>query len=90
MKKEKAKGEKYQDIKGEIQRLWGLRKVSVVPIIIGVLGSVTHKFKNFMGQIGIELEIHFVQKTTLLGTARILRRVLEYCLGTERGTFDHW
>ena len=76
--KEKEKIEKYQDIKREIQRLWSLRKVSVVPVIVGALGSVTHNFKKFMDQIGIELEIHFAQKTTLLGTARILRRVLEY------------
>ena len=76
--KEKETIEKYQDIKREIQRFWSLRKVSVVPVIVGALRSVTHNFKKFRKQIVIELEIHFVQKPTLLGTARILRRVLEY------------
>lgn len=38
--KEKGKIEKYQDIKREIQRLWSLRKVSVVPVIIGALGHI--------------------------------------------------
>ena len=76
--KEKEKIDKYQDIKREIQMLWSLRTVSVVPVIVGALGSVTHNFKKFMEQIGIELEIHFAQNTTILGTARILRRVLEY------------
>ena len=34
--------------------------------------------QKFMEQIGIELETHIAQKTKVLGTARILRRVLEY------------
>ena len=50
----------------------------MVPVIVGALGSVTHNFKRFMGQIRIELEIDFRRKTTLLGTAMILIRVLEY------------
>ena len=59
-------------------RGFGVCKVSVVTIIVGVLESVTHNFKKFMEQLGIELETHFVQKSTLLGTAKILRRVLQY------------
>ena len=46
--KEKEKIEKYQDIKREIQRLWSLRKVSVVPVIVGALGSVT-QFQEIYG-----------------------------------------
>ena len=60
--KETEKIEKYQDIKREIQMLWSLRKVPVVPDIVGALGSVTHNFKKFMEQIGIESEIHFAPK----------------------------
>ena len=38
--KEKEKVEKYQDLKKEIKRLWKLRNVEIVPVVIGVLGSV--------------------------------------------------
>ena len=48
--KETEKIENYQDIKRESQRLWSLRKVSVVPVIVGALGSVTRNFKKFYGQ----------------------------------------
>ena len=76
--KETEKITKYQDIKREIQRLWNLRKVEIVPVIVGALGSVTKNFEMYMEMIGIKLDTHTVQKTTLLGTARILRKVLEY------------
>ena len=40
--------------------------MSVVPVIIGALGSVTHNFKKSMGQIGIELEIQILQKNHII------------------------
>ena len=39
--KESEKVEKYQDLKGEIGRLWKLKIVEVVPVVIGALRSVT-------------------------------------------------
>ena len=41
--KEKEKIENYQDLKWEVKRIWKLRKVTVVPIIIGSLGTRTRK-----------------------------------------------
>jgi len=66
--KEKEKVEKYQELKREIKRLWSLRKVQVVPIVVGALGRVSKS---------IEMSVGAVQKSALLGTARILRKVLE-------------
>ena len=42
--KEKEKVEKYQDLKREIRRLWKLRNVKIVPVVIGALGSVSTEF----------------------------------------------
>ena len=39
--KENEKVEKYQDLKREIARMWNIRTVQVVPIVVGSLGSVT-------------------------------------------------
>ena len=40
---EKQKMEKYQDLKMEIKRIWDMRNVIVVPVIVGALGSITKK-----------------------------------------------
>ena len=75
--KEKEKVEKYQDLKKEIRRLWKLRNVEIVPVVIGALGSVSAEFDRWMGKLGITCNVGVMQKTALLGTARILRKVLE-------------
>ena len=43
--KEKEKVDKYQDLKSEFQKLWN-RRVKVVPIIIGVLGTPPKDIKR--------------------------------------------
>ena len=46
--KEKEKVEKYQDLKKEIRRLWKLRNVEIVLVVIGALGSVSAEFDRWM------------------------------------------
>ena len=71
------KVEKYQDLNREIGRLWKLKMVEVVPVVIGTLGSVTKGFDRWIEKLGIPLSVGGMHKTVLLGTARILRKVLE-------------
>ena len=75
--KERKKVEKYQDLKREIGRLWKLKMVEVVPVVIGALGSVTKGFDRWIEKLRIPLNVGVMQKTALLGTAGILRKVLE-------------
>ena len=75
--KELEKVEKYQDLKREIKRLWELRYAKVVPVVIGALGSVTKDLECWTEKMDIVTEVGVLQKTALLGTARILRKVLE-------------
>ena len=42
--KEQEKVEKYQDLNREIGRMWEIRNVQVVPVVIGALGSVSKGF----------------------------------------------
>ena len=44
--KEREKVEKYQELRREIGRLWQLKNVKVVPVVVGALGSVTKDFDN--------------------------------------------
>ena len=55
-----------------------MQKVTVVPVVIGVLGAVSVNFKEYMKRIGVNVRLKVIQKTTLLGAAKILRKV-QYC-----------
>ena len=68
--------QKYQDLRREITRLWDI-KTCVVPVVVGSFGMVTKNFAKYLGKIEIPTKIELLQKATLLGTARILRNVLE-------------
>ena len=70
--KEFEKIEKYQDLKWEIRRMWGIKNGGVVPVFVGALGSVTKKLGKWIEKLGIRVRIGPLQKTTPLGTARIL------------------
>ena len=74
--KEKDKIEKYQDLRRELQKVWNV-KVKIIPLVVGSLGAIPKQFGNRLKQIGITAGTAQVQNTVLLGTARILRKVLE-------------
>ena len=76
--KEREKIEKYGLLKAEIARLWQMKKVVVIPIAVGALGTIIRKFEKYIESLGIEIRIEPVQKSTLLGAARIIRKVLSY------------
>ena len=63
-------------LKDKIARLWQKKKVVVIPIVVGALGTIITKFEKYIESLGIEIKIEHVQKSALLGTARIIRRVL--------------
>ena len=74
--KEKDKIEQYQDLGRELQRIWNV-KVNIIPLVVGSLGAIPKQFGNRLKPIGITVGTGQVQKTVLLGTAGILRKVLE-------------
>ena len=75
--KEREKVEKYQDLKREVARIWSMRKVEVIPVVVGALGMITKNLDKWIEKIGIKIKAEHIRKTTILGTARILRKVLE-------------
>ena len=75
--KEEEKCANYNELKYEIARIWKLKEVDVVPVVIGALGTVTKKFKKWIDQLELKLTVEELQKPCLLGTARILRKVLD-------------
>ena len=49
----------------------------MIPVVIGALGTVPTMLESRIKEIGISIKTAQIQKTVLLGTARILRKVLE-------------
>ena len=74
--KEKEKIEKYQDLRRKMAKLWSI-KMSVVPIVVGALGTVTNNLGKHQKTIGVTATVELLQKAALLRTARILRKVLK-------------
>ena len=74
--KEKEKIENYQDLKWELKPIWKLCTVTVVPIMIGALGTVSKDKEKWLAEIGVTCRLESLQRACLLGTARILRKVL--------------
>ena len=67
--------EKYQDLARKLRKLWNM-KVKVIPIIIGTLGTTPRQVKKRLEVIGVETSVKELQKTVIIHSARILRKVL--------------
>ncbi|KAF7645372.1 hypothetical protein LDENG_00205860, partial [Lucifuga dentata] len=71
-KKEHEKIQKYQGLKEELEWTWKV-KSKVVPMVIGALRAVTPKLGEWLQEIpGTTSEVS-VQKSAVLGTAKILQ-----------------
>ncbi len=75
--KEQDKILAYQDLKRELKKLWHLKTVKVIPVVVGALGAVTSELRTHLDEVDCTLSVSNIQKTALLGTAHILRKVLD-------------
>ena len=73
--KETEKMEKYQELAGEITKMWDV-KTRTVPVVVGVLGAISIRFDHFLGLLKIDTSMEAIQKSVVLGTAHILRKTL--------------
>ena len=74
IEKEIEKILKYKDLAIEIQRTWNV-KTKVKAVIIGATGTMSKSFRKYVSNIPGNQEVKELQKTTILGTAHILRKV---------------
>ena len=51
--------------------------MQAVPVVIGALGRVSKGFDKWIEKLDIQCNFVDMQKTALLGTGRILRKVVE-------------
>lgn len=76
MLKETEKLSKYKDLQIEVSRMWNA-KTTIVPVIVGALGTVKKGHDRSLHQLPGQPNAQEVQKIALLGTAHILRKVLD-------------
>jgi hypothetical protein len=53
--------------------MWNV-KTRIIPIIIGTNGTISKSFRKYVSSIPGNHEVRKLQKTTILGTAHILRK----------------
>jgi hypothetical protein len=57
------------------QRMWNV-KTRVTPVAIGATGTISKSFRKYVSNIPGNHDVKELQKTAILGTAHILRKVL--------------
>ena len=60
--------DKYQDLAFEIKRIHGASKVTVIPIMVGALGTISKNAKTWHGKLNIPDIIGSAQLSAILGT----------------------
>ena len=76
VQKEAEKKLKYKSLCIEIQRMWNL-KCTIVPVIIGANGIVTRSLRKNLETVPGKHSIDSLQKTAILGTSHIIRKVMQ-------------
>jgi len=76
LQKEAEKKLKYKSLCIEIQRMWNL-KCAILPVIIGATGTLTGSLRKYLETVPGERSIDSLQKTAILGTSHIIRKVLQ-------------
>jgi len=66
---------KYKEFAIEIQRMWNL-KTKAIPVIIGTTGTISKSLRKYVSNIPGKHEFKELQKTVILSTAHIVRKVL--------------
>jgi hypothetical protein len=67
---------KYKSLCIEIQRMWNL-KCTIIPVIIGATGIVKRSLRKNLETVPGKHSIDSLQKTAVLGTSHIIRKVLQ-------------
>lgn len=73
---ETEKIEKNKMLKDELARMCYMKKVTVIPVVVGALGATPTGFEKYVAAFGFDMEVEHARETALLGTEKISRLVL--------------
>ena len=69
--KESEKVQKYQDLKREIRKLWGITRVEVVLVVVDALGAVSKRLDTWLDKLGIIYG--FAAENSFVGNSKHLK-----------------
>ena len=75
--KEQEKIDNYTELRQEVKKIWNLSQIVVFRVVIGAIGVTSKILKDWLEKLNIKSSIELWQKAALLGTAKIVRQVLE-------------
>ena len=75
IKKEAEKILKCKELTIEIQLMRNV-KIKVIPVILGATGTILKSLRKYVSDIPGKHKVKELQKTAILGTAHILRKVI--------------
>ena len=75
---EREKNNKYQDLKNDLRRTWGLSEIELIPVVVGATGLVKNNLKDHLQAIIGKPNPEEVQLTAIKGTIKILKRTLSH------------
>ena len=76
VKLKENKKDKYLGLARKLKKLQNI-KVTIIPIVIGALGTVTEGLLKWVEDLEIRGRVEIIQTTVLFRSARILERALE-------------
>jgi len=89
VQKEMKKKLKYKSLCIEIQRMWNM-KCTIIPVITGATGIVTSSLRKNLEAVPGKYSIDSLQKTAILGTSHIIRKVLQCEASSPSGGDHRW
>jgi len=89
VQKEAEKKLKYKSLCIEIQRMWNV-KCTIVSVISGATGIVTRSLRKNLEAVPGKHSIDSLQKTAIIGTSHIIRKVLHCEAGSVSGGDHRW
>ena len=57
-------------LKDDITRMWGMKEVLVISVVLGVLGAISTGFEKYIAAIGIEMRVEHAQKNSFVGDSK--------------------
>jgi len=68
--------DRYQNLARKLKRLWKV-ETRVIPIVVGALGTVAKGPEKNLKKAGANATVKLLKKAALLGTSRMLTRILD-------------
>ena len=65
--REEEKIEEYKVLQDEIARIWSMREIIVIPVVVGALGTIPTGFEKYIVPIGIEMRVEHAKKQLYWG-----------------------